>query len=233
MTAGDRRGRGQGTRAIDVGCYVIVDVGDAEARQRDPLVLLRAVLAGGATVVQLRAKAIGARAFTALVREALPLARAVEVPLLVNDRVDVALATGADGVHVGQEDLSPFDARAMLGERAIVGLSITSPEEAEGLDPAVVDYAGVGPVFETASKADAAPAMELDGLRRARARLGVPVVAIGGVTIERVPALVAAGADGVAVVSAVSAAMQPAEATRRLARAVHEARLALASGGEG
>ena len=225
-----RREAGGSGRIIDVSCYVIVDVADAVARRHAPLDLLRAALCGGATVVQLRAKEIRARAFTTLLREALPLARAVGVPLLVNDRVDVAFAAGADGVHVGQEDLSPVDARAMLGERALIGLSVTTPAEAGGVDADVVDYAGVGPVFTTVSKPDAAPAMGLEGLRESRARLALPIVAIGGVTIARVRDLVAAGADGVAVLSAISSAPHPHEATRRIAQAMHEARLALPTG---
>ena len=153
------------------------------------------------------------------------------MPLIVNDRVDVALAVGADGVHIGRNDMAPNDARRVLGPDAIVGWSVTGSEDLAPLDPAVVDYAGLGPVFPTATKPDAARPLGIDGVRALRPRIPVPVVAIGGITADTAGGIVAAGADGVAVVSAICAAADPKTAAAGLAGAVAAARARTPSAG--
>ena len=140
----------------------------------------------------------------------------------MNDRVDVALAADADGVHVGQLDLSVADARRIVGERMLVGLSVTSMEEARAVRAAEVDYVGVGPVFATASKPDAAAPLGADGTRAVCAVLSVPCVAIGGVGIGNIDDVLSTGVAGVAVISAICAAASPhtaaVELTERIAR---------------
>ena len=131
------------------------------------------------------------------------------VPLLVNDRIDVALAAGADGAHVGQADMPVALVRKLLGPKAIVGLSITQSAEARAEDIEFADYLGVGPIFPQLTKPDAAPTLGLEGLAEIRRITSKPMVAIGGVTAANVRAVRLAGADGVAVVSAIMGAQDP------------------------
>ncbi|HEX8557396.1 MAG TPA: thiamine phosphate synthase [Pyrinomonadaceae bacterium] len=173
---------------------------------------------GGARLVQLREKRLSPREFYAEASEALRVARSFGARLVVNDRADVALAVGADGVHVGQDDMPPEAARAVLGERAVVGFSTHNVEQAAAAAAArpAVDYIAIGPVFDTSSKEKPDPVVGLEGVRRAReAAPGVPLVAIGGVTAESARAVLEAGADSVAVIGALLSASDPAEITRR------------------
>ncbi len=146
------------------------------------------------------------------------------VPLIVNDRVDVALAVCADGVHVGQDDMDAADVRRLVGGAMIVGLSVTSVDEARCADPALVDYAGVGPVFATPSKPDAAPPLGLDGTRDACRVLRMPAVAIGGIDAGNAAGVLATGVAGISVISAICAADDPEAAARALAGLVRAAR---------
>ena len=171
---------------------------------------------GGARLVQLREKASPAREFYAEVVEALRVARLFGARLIVNDRVDVALAAGADGVHLGQDDVPPGAARALLGRGKIVGFSTHSVEQASAAARLPVDYIAVGPVFNTSSKENPDPVVGLEGVGRVREAIGdVPLVAIGGITAESAPSLLEAGADSVAVIGALLDASEPAEITRR------------------
>jgi thiamine-phosphate pyrophosphorylase len=209
-------------RVPDLSVYLVTD--RVLSRGRGLVDVVLAAVRGGVTVVQLREKDASARETLELGRALLARLRPLGVPLLVNDRVDLALALGADGVHVGQSDLPPEVARRLLGPEALVGLSITGPEDLSTLDPAVVDYAGVGPIFPTASKADATPALGLEGFARLRRQLPVPVVAIGGITPANASAVIAAGADGVSVVSAICSADNCEMAANTLARSVQQGR---------
>jgi thiamine-phosphate pyrophosphorylase len=177
--------------------------------------VVAAAVQGGVGMVQLREKALDSRAFVELARALKALLQPLGVPLIVNDRLDVALVAGADGVHVGQGDLSVADLRRFLPAGAIVGLSVESLAHAQAV-PAGVDYLGVSPVFATATKADAAPALGLAGLRAIRAVTRLPLVAIGGVSSLNALDLLAHGADGLAVVSAICGAPDPAAAARAL-----------------
>lgn len=170
----------------------------------------------GVTCVQLRAPNWSTQA---LVDCGLKLKRVLSpygVPLIVNNDVKAAEIIGASGVHVGQSDMNPRKARALLGKDAVIGLSITRYEEIGTLDPTVVDYAGVGPVYATSTKKDAAPAMGPDVLRRIIENLSVPVVAIGGIGVAQAPEMRCAGARGIAVVSAICGQLDIALATRTL-----------------
>ena len=136
----------------------------------------------------------------------LPLRKAAkeaQVQFIVNDRCDLALALEADGVHLGQDDL-PLDlARSLMGAKPIIGISTHGPEQVEAATRGGANYLGFGPIFPTATKIDHEPVVGIDGLKQARARTNLPIFAIGGITIEAIPSLVAAGADGVAVASAI------------------------------
>jgi thiamine-phosphate pyrophosphorylase len=171
---------------------------------------------GGARLVQLREKQLAAREFYAEVLEALKVARRFGARLIVNDRVDLALATGADGVHLGQDDMPPEAARALLGAGKIVGFSTHSVEQASAAARLPVDYIAIGPVFDTSSKANPDPVVGLEGVRRVRAAIGrMPLVAIGGIKSADAPSVLAAGADSVAVIGALLDTSEPAEITRR------------------
>ena len=148
----------------------------------------------------------------------------VGVPLVVNNRLDVALASAADGLHVGQADLAPAAAREQLGNEAILGLSITDPHQLEAVDASVVDYLGVGPVLATATKADAARPIGEAGLAVCRARTLLPLVAIGGIDHTNTASVIRAGADGIAVVSAICGAPDPRAAASLLAALIRQAR---------
>jgi thiamine-phosphate pyrophosphorylase len=172
---------------------------------------------GGARVVQLREKHLGPREFFDEAEEALRAARARGAKLIINDRADIALALGADGVHLGQDDMPPEAARALLGESAIIGFSTHGLEQAAAAATLPVDYVAIGPVFATSSKENPDPLVGLEGVARVRGALGgVPLVAIGGINAENAPSVLCAGADSVAVIGALLAAADPAEITRRM-----------------
>jgi len=171
---------------------------------------------GGAAFIQLREKHLSPREFYGEAEEALKVARERGAKLIINDRADIALAIGADGVHLGQDDMPPEAARALLGEGAVVGFSTHSVEQAVAAARLPVDYIAVGPVFATTSKEKPDPVVGLEGLRRVREAVGgsVKLVAIGGVTRESAPSVLAAGADSVAVISALFGREDPSDITR-------------------
>lgn len=158
---------------------------------------------GGASVIQLREKHAGAREFFSEAEAAVRVARESGVRLIINDRVDVALALGADGVHLGQDDLPPEAARRLLGERAVIGFSTHNVEQAIAASSLPIDYLAIGPIFPTSSKENPDSTVGLKGLRRVRDAVpGLPLVAIGGITFENAPETLAAGADSLAVITA-------------------------------
>ena len=199
------------------GLHLVTD--SALCGERGVLAVVEAAVRGGARVVQLREKTLPTRAFVERARALKALLQPLGVPLIINDRLDVALACGADGVHVGQEDLSPRDMRRWLPD-GLIGLSIERIEQLDAAERLPVDYYGASPVFATATKADAAPALGLEGLRALRARTMRPLVAIGGIGEHNAAAVMAAGADALAVVSALCAAPEPEQAARRLCAAM-------------
>jgi thiamine-phosphate pyrophosphorylase len=171
---------------------------------------------GGARLVQLREKHLPPRDFYAEAVDALRVARTFGARLIINDRADVALASGADGVHLGQDDLPPGAARALLGGEAVVGFSTHNVPQAVETAGLLLSYLAIGPVFATSSKENPDPLVGLGGVRRVRAAVpGVPLVAIGGITAENAPRVLEAGADSVAVIGALLSTSDPAEITRR------------------
>jgi len=189
------------------------------------LELARLAAEGGADAVQLRDKSAGSS--RRLVETAKAIARALkgsETRLLVNDRVDVAMAAGAHGVHLGEDDVEPGIARRLLGPNALIGATAHGLEEALRLAEEPVDYLGVGPVYGTGSKADPLPALGLSALHRIIRAAAKPVIAIGNITPDRVEEVMEAGARGVAVIAAVVCQPDPLEATRRLREAMMRCR---------
>jgi thiamine-phosphate pyrophosphorylase len=199
---------------LDLRLYLVTDpelLGD-----RDPAEVVAAAVRGGVTAVQLRDKGASTRELVALARRLQRGLEGTAVPLIVNDRVDVALAVEADGAHVGQSDLPPEAARRLLGPRRWLGLSVTTAAEAAAVDPAVVDHVGLGPVFTTPTKEDAGLGLGLPALAALRARIPLPCVAIGGLDATTAAGVRAAGCDGQAVVRALLAADDVEAAARAL-----------------
>jgi thiamine-phosphate pyrophosphorylase len=200
------------------GLYAIVD----ESSARPPLALVAAFLEGGAAIVQLRLKSAAAGDLFRLAVAAGELCRARGALLLVNDRPDVARAAGADGVHLGQEDLPPANAREILGPDALVGISTHSDAEIDAAVRSGADYIGFGPVFATRSKGASPlpPPHGIAGLRRAVTRAGsLPVVAIGGIDVARAAEVRQAGAACAAAIAELCAAPDPAARTREMVQA--------------
>ena len=213
--------------------YVIADT--SVQSNFSPDTLVRAALAGGADVIQLRAKGWASssagwaapespmvtgscgstRALIEIARECGALCRRARVPFLVNDRVDIAWAADADGVHLGDDDMPLAPARALLGPHRILGASADNIEQILARVSEGADYCGIGPVFPTSTKRDAGPVLGLEELARAVKASPVPLVAIGGITMERIPEVAATGVYAIALVSAVCAADDPEDATRR------------------
>jgi thiamine-phosphate pyrophosphorylase len=195
--------------------YLLADTGLA-APERLPEIV-EAALRGGFTAVQLRAKTATTLELLELARNLNSVCSQANVPLIVNDRVDVALAAEAAGAHVGhigEEDLSPKDARRLLGPDAIVGVSVATPHEAHMGTSQGASYVSAGPMFATSTKANAGPAAGESLLRSVRAATPLPLVVIGGITPQRAAALFAAGADGVCVGAAIVRAADPEAAAR-------------------
>ena len=158
---------------------------------------------GGASLIQLREKHLQALQFYEHARAAVAIAAERGVRLIINDRVDVALAVGADGVHLGQDDMPPKAARRLLGPEAIIGYSTHSVAQAVAALKLPIDYIAIGPIFQTATKSDTSPVLGLEGLQAVREAVGtVPLVAIGGITAANAAAVIEADADSVAVISA-------------------------------
>jgi thiamine-phosphate pyrophosphorylase len=215
----------------DLRLYAILDPAVAGGRK---LADLAKLIADSATLVQLRDKHGSTRAIIEEARALTAVLAPLDIPLLINDRVDVALAVEADGVHIGQDDMSPADARLLLGRTAIIGLSIKTVQQAKDASLEQLDYVAIGGVYGTISKDNTAPPIGIVGLRaivqaiRARAK-EFPICAIAGINESNAAEVIAAGADGVAVISALSLAPDPAAAAESL-RAVIEDALALRGG---
>ncbi len=197
----------------------LVVIADEElARPRGLQPVLREALRAGAPAVQLRAKGATARETMGLAQALLPVVRSWGALLFVNDRLDVALATGADGVHLGPHDLPVKKVRSAAGGDFIVGYSTHDPEEGARAEADGADYLGCGTVYPTTHKSDAGEVIGLSGLRRVVEAVSIPVIAIGGITPERAADVAGAGAAGIAVIGAVMSAPDPSEAVRGLIR---------------
>lgn len=189
--------------------------------------IVRGAVRGGTTMVQLREKSCDTREFVELGRALHEMLQPAGIPLLINDRADIAQVIGAEGVHIGQHDMAYADARRLLGPEAIIGLSVENDEQArECRSFAGLDYIAASPVFATPTKTDTATALGLKGVQHLRQVVGpvLPMVAIGGVNRTNIPAILRSGADGVAVVSAICSAPSPEAAARELAAAIKQAK---------
>ena len=201
----------------DLSLYLVLGAADTGKRPFEEIVL--AAIEGGVTVVQLRDKQASTRV---LLEHALRLKALLEprgVPLIVNDRIDVAMAARADGVHLGQDDMPPVIARRLVGEEMLIGLSVSDRVEADTADPEVVDYCGIGSVFPTGTKSDAGAAIGPEFAHQLRELVDLPSVAIGGINAGNAGQLRGGGIEGLAVVSAICAADDPGAAARELRRA--------------
>ena len=207
----------------DLRCYAIVDPEVAGGNELPEL--CRMLAAGGVTLVQLRDKLSETRAMIERARACKAALGAV--PLVINDRVDVALAIGCDGVHIGWDDMAPADARLLLGADAIIGLTINSPARADATDLGLIDYAGIGGIYGTTSKVTGNSPIGLAGMTRViealhRRKPGFLTCGIAGINASNAAPVIEAGADGVSVISALSMAPDPRAATADLLRVVDE-----------
>ena len=206
-----------GKAALDLRLYAIVD--PEVSGGHDLAELSRQLAAGGTTLVQLRDKLSDTKV---MVERARAIKAALgTVPLLINDRIDVALAAGADGVHIGWDDMAPDDARRLLGPDAIIGLTINSPQRADATDLGLIDYAGIGGVYGTTSKQTKNTPIGPEGLKRVidalhRRQRGFQTCGIAGINAANAAPVIEAGADGVSVISALSLALDPQQAAREL-----------------
>lgn len=199
-------------KQLDYSVYLIADRGITAG---DFLDRVEQALLGGVSLVQLRAKELSAREFFALGEQVLALTKSHAVPMIVNDRLDIALALGADGVHLGQQDLPAGRVRAIVGKDCILGVSVRTRIEAQQATEQGADYVGVGAIFPTSTKSDATltPLTELAAIAGST---GLPVVAIGGITADNAMQVLQQGASGVCVASGILCAASPREAARVL-----------------
>ena len=195
--------------------YPLTDTASAKASHFDQAVEM---IDGGAELIQLREKSMSDAEFLAEARRVVAyVRRRPNVRILINDRVDIARISEADGVHLGQDDLSPYAAREILGERAIIGVSTHSISQAVAALKMPVDYIAAGPVFPTRTKTDHESVIGLDGIKEIRAVIGqFPLVAIGGITANALPEVFAAGADAAAIISEITAAPSIRSAVEQL-----------------
>jgi len=209
---------------IDYSLYLVTD--RSLSLGRTTVNIVRAAIAGGVTCVQLREKHCATKAFIDEARALKALLAGLEtpIPLIINDRLDVALAIGADGIHLGQSDMALADARRLVGTTMLIGISAESMEDAIRAEAEGADYIGISPVFATPTKNDTAPPLGLDGIRRIRAAVKLPLVGIGGIHQENAGAVIRAGANGVAVVSAIVSAACPRSAASALKQQIYSAR---------
>ena len=208
--------------SIDYSLYLVTDRGLSLGRSTREVVEM--AVRGGATCVQLREKTASTREF---IREALAIKDLLathQVPLIINDRLDVAMAVEAEGVHLGQKDMPLDAAQSIVGDRMLIGVSVESLADAIAAMEGGADYLGVSPIYDTPTKTDTAPALGLEGLADIRRTVKTPLVAIGGLNVDNAAEVIRSGADGVAVVSAIVSAEDPEKAARQLKNVIYEAK---------
>lgn len=209
-------------KRFDLSLYLVLD--PDLCRAIGMIETARLAVRGGATMVQLRDKQATTAEMIATGLELKAVLAGMGVPLIVNDNVDAAIAIGAEGVHVGQDDMDAAAVRQRIGREMILGLSVETEELARRVDAAVVDYVGIGPVFATGTKPDHKPPVGFEGLARIAAISPVPAVAIGGLKGEHAGAVFSAGAKGLAVVSAICGQPDPEAATKLIAAEIARVR---------
>ncbi|MFS8183902.1 thiamine phosphate synthase [Pseudovibrio denitrificans] len=198
---------------LDLSVYLVL--GPQDCPGQDPVDIAVAAAQNGATMVQLRDKTGSTKEQIELAERLMQALKPLNVPLIINDRVDVALAVDADGVHVGQDDMNAIKARELIGADKLLGLSVSTQDELDAADIAACDYLGIGACFPTNSKDDAAD-VGMQNFAGLTVQSQLPVVGIGGISLANADQVIKAGADGVAVISAICGAPSAAEATRKL-----------------
>ena len=199
---------------FDLSLYLVTD--RLLSKGRDMGWIVAEAVKGGVTMVQLREKDCSTRDFIDLAIQLAEILTGTQVPLIINDRLDVALAADADGLHIGQNDITYETARHLLGYNKIIGLSVETMEQAEQANLLDVDYIGISPVFSTQTKTDTNTPFGLDGIRRIASFTKHPTVAIGGIDTGNAQEIIHAGANGIAVVSAIVSADSPMLAAQQL-----------------
>ena len=207
---------------FDLTLYLVA--GSEAVGGRSLIEVIAAAVRGGVTLVQLREKTMPDSTMIPLARDIKKLLQPLGIPLIINDRTEVVMAAGADGVHLGIDDIAAAQARAALGPRRILGVSAGTRDEAALVDADVADYAGVGSVYATATKPDAGLPIGLTGLSTLKQRIPIPVVAIGGIGLDQASDVAATGVEGIAVVSAICGAPDPEAAARQLRASIDAGR---------
>ena len=201
-------------KAIDWRLCLVADM--EAAGKRDLVAIIQESVEAGATMIQLRGKNCTTQEFLDLAVRISGFLNPKGIPLIVNDRADIALACEADGLHLGQQDIPLVFARKILGQNRLIGISVNTIEEAQTAEKEGADYVGVGPVYFTSSKDKLPTILGLEGLRSVRENVHIPILAIGGLTAENARAVISAGADGIAVISAIMGEDDISEATKSL-----------------
>ncbi|PKQ62107.1 thiamine-phosphate diphosphorylase [Labilibaculum filiforme] len=199
---------------LDLSLYLVTDQSLSKGRTHEYIVA--EAVKGGVTVVQLREKNISSREFYELAKALMLIVKPLGIPLIINDRLDIALAVDADGLHIGQSDLPYEVARKLLGKNKIIGLSIETIEQAWEANKLDVDYIGLSPVFSTNTKLDINTPLELSGVKKIAGFTKHKTVAIGGINNENAESIISSGADGIAVVSAIVSHDNPQQAASEL-----------------
>ncbi|OFX74980.1 MAG: thiamine-phosphate diphosphorylase, partial [Bacteroidetes bacterium GWC1_47_7] len=207
---------------FDLSLYLVTDRSLSGGRELEYIV--GEAVSGGVTMVQLREKHCSSREFYRLAVQLKRCLAPWRVPLIINDRLDIALACDADGLHLGQSDLPCGIARKILGKNKIIGLSVENVMDVTEANREEVDYIGISPVFSTPTKIDTAPELGLEGIREIASMARCPSVAIGGINIRNAQSVLAAGADGISVVSAIMSAPDPRLAASELIQVVNQSR---------
>ena len=208
-------------KKIDYSLYLVTD--RSLSRGRDTMQIVQAAVRGGVTCVQLREKSCSTRDFIEEARRISDFLKEHHLPLIINDRIDVAMAVGAEGVHLGQTDMPLETARTILKKDMIIGISAESVEDAVEAEKGGADYISVSPVFSTSTKTDTAPPLGLEGISTIRRHVRIPVVGIGGINKENCAQVIRHGADGVAVVSAIVSSADPEKEARELLEIIRRA----------
>jgi thiamine-phosphate pyrophosphorylase len=201
-------------KSVDWRLCLVADV--EAAGNRNLSFIIRAAVEAGTTLVQLRGKKLGIRQFLNLALEVSEYLKSRNIPLIINDRVDIALACEAEGVHLGQDDMPLPLARKILGKQRLIGISVNTIKEAEAAEAQGASYIGAGPIYYTSSKKELGTILKLEGLRTIREKIKIPILAIGGLRAENVQDVISAGADGIAVISAIMSSEDTTKATKKL-----------------
>ena len=205
---------------LDLSLYLVTDPKLSRGRTHEYIV--EQAVKGGVTIVQLREKELSSRVFYELAKSLMQLLRPLHIPLIINDRIDIAMAVDADGLHIGQRDLPYAIARKMMGKDKIIGLSVETIAQARVANELDVDYIGLSPVFSTNTKKDINTPLELSGVREIMGITKHKTVAIGGINSSNAESVLQAGVDGIAVVSAIVSQENPQEAALRLASLIRD-----------